>query len=169
MAVHILSRVETGRSPYWRGAALAGVFAGLVFLVLELVLVGLFTPSSAWAPMRMIAAIMLGTGVLPPPETLTLPVLFAAAVVHFLLAIFYGLVIGYLVFRLEMEWAVLAGAVLGLLLYWLNFYGFTDIFPWFAMARNWISVLAHILFGLTAAWFYKGLAGRHLRRETIRA
>ena len=54
----------------------------------------------------------------------------------------------------------MAGAVFGLLLYVVNFYGFTAIFPWFAMAQNWVSIFSHIMFGVIAGWAYKGIALR---------
>ncbi len=45
-----------------------------------------------------------------------------------------------------------AGVVFGLLVYVFHFYGMTALFPWFAMARNWISILAHAVFGLVLAY-----------------
>jgi lipid-binding SYLF domain-containing protein len=54
--------------------------------------------------------------------------------------------------------ASLKGAVFGLVLYLVNFYGFTTAFPWFAMARGPITIITHIIFGVAAAWAYKGLA-----------
>lgn len=50
------------------------------------------------------------------------------------------------------------GAALGLALYVFNFYGMTEIFPWFAMARNTISVVSHIAFGMMLGLSYKALA-----------
>jgi hypothetical protein len=54
--------------------------------------------------------------------------------------------------------AIAAGAVFGLVLYFVNFYGMTAIFPWFAMARNWVGIFTHIVFGLIAAWVYKSMS-----------
>jgi hypothetical protein len=39
------------------------------------------------------------------------------------------------------------------------------IFPWFAMARNWISVFSHVMFGLVAGWMYLALRRPALVRE----
>ncbi len=163
--VHILSNVETGRTPHWAAATWAGLGAGLIFLLLELIMVPLFLGGSPWAPVRMIAAIVLGQDVLTPPATFSFGVTLAALLVHFILAIVVTWVIAYIVFRLETAWAILAGAVFGLLLYWVNFYGFTSAFPWFAEARNWVTVFAHIAFGLSAAWIYKGLARKQIDKE----
>jgi hypothetical protein len=60
----------------------SGIIAGAVFLVLELVLwpvAGLGRPGE---PVRMIAAIVLGPDVLPPPAGLQPGILLAAMLVH---------------------------------------------------------------------------------------
>ena len=44
--------------------------------------------------------------------------------------------------------AVVVGAGGGLALYVVNFYGFSAIFPWFAMARNTVSIMSQIAFGM---------------------
>ena len=48
--------------------------------------------------------------------------------------------------------ALAVGAAFGLAPYLINFYGMTALFPWFANARNWVSIFAHVMFGLIAAW-----------------
>jgi len=50
---------ERGRLD-WRAGVYAGLIAGVVFLILEMVMVRLFMGESPWAPPRMIAAIVLG-------------------------------------------------------------------------------------------------------------
>lgn len=143
-----------------KAGVLAGAIAGAVFLVLELIMVPLFLGMPPWAPVRMIGAIVLGEGVLPPPATFDLGILVVAAVVHFVLSIIYGLVTGLLVARLTMGPAVMVGLGVGLALYLVNFFVFTGVFPWFADARNWVSVFAHLVFGAVAAWSYKTLERR---------
>jgi hypothetical protein len=146
----------------WVAAIKAGIIAGLVFLILELVLVSTIGGDSPWAPVRMIGAIALGQDVLPPPATFDLTAFIAAAIVHFALAIIYGTIFALVVDRAG--WGpgttVIAGLVFGLLLYAINFYGFTAMFPWFAMARNEISILAHAVFGLVLGYSYRKLAPR---------
>lgn len=34
------------------------------------------------------------------------------------------------------------------------------MFEWFAMARNWVSFVTHVLFGLATAWAFVALAHR---------
>ena len=50
--------------------------------------------------------------------------------------------------------ASLVGALFGVAVYLVNFYGMTQLFPWFAQARGWTSFMAHIVFGLVAADAY---------------
>ena len=51
--------------------------------------------------------------------------------------------------------ALLAGLVFGLILYVVNMYGMTGMFPWFSEVRDWITVVAHVVFGTSVAAVYK--------------
>ena len=144
----------TGKGIDWRAAMWSGVVAGAVFLVLELIMVPVFLGNPMWAPPRMIAAIALGQGVLPPPGTFDLGIVLVAVLVHFALSIIYGLILAAIINRFGTGMALVVGGAFGLALYLVNFYVLTAIFPWFANARNWVSVFAHIVFGLVAAWSY---------------
>lgn len=150
---------KRGAAVDWRAAVWAGVISGAVFMVLEMMMVPLFLGDSMWAPPRMIAAIVMGEGVLPPPATFDFGILMVAMAVHFVLSVLFALVLALLIARLGFGAALAVGAGYGLALYLINFYGFTAIFPWFAMARNWVSIFAHLVFGLIAAWAYKRIAG----------
>ena len=142
--------------PDWKAAVWAGLIAGVVFMMLEMALVTLFMGESPWAPPRMIAAIVLGGGVLPPPATFDFGIFMVAMVVHFILAVVYAFVFTWIAFRWSLGIAMFAGAIFGLALYIINFYGLTLVFPWFAMARNLVSIFSHLVFGLVLAWSYKG-------------
>lgn len=143
----------------WKAGIWSGLIAGLAFLILEMLMVWLFMGESPWGPPRMIAAMVLGRDVLPPPATFDIGVVTAAMMVHFFLAITYGLVVGLLVHRATQRGvALLIGAGFGLAVYLVNFYLIAPaLFPWFEMARNWISIFNHILFGVVAAGAYIGL------------
>lgn len=138
-----------------RAAILAGIVAGLVFLVAELLLVPMLLGGSAWGPPRMIAAIVLGEEVLPPPATFDGFIVLTAVAFHLVLSILYAVVFALVARTWSLGMAVLAGTLFGLLLYALNFYGMTALFPWFAEARNWVSIFAHALFGAVLGLVYK--------------
>mgnify|MGYP006309250551 CR=1 FL=1 len=113
----------------------------------------LFLGVSPWHPMRMISGIILGDGILPPPATFSWTALAITLPLHFLLSILY-VFIGSLILWRAPKSAPVAGAFLGLLLYIINFYGWTLVFPWFEMARNWVSIVSHVLFGITTGVVY---------------
>lgn len=149
-----------------RAAIWAGVVAGIVFMMLEMALVALIQGMSPWAPPRMIAAIGMGEGVLPPPATFDGAVFTVAMVIHFALSILLAILLGFGISRLGlgMSLSIVGGAIFGLVVYYVNFYGFTAVFPWFAMARGAIGIFAHVVFGAVAGGVYRSLESKPLRR-----
>lgn len=148
------------KSINWGAAIKASLIAGVVFLILELALVETVGGESMWGPPRMIGAILLGEDVLPPPATFH-PASFAAAlVVHIALSILYGVIFALVADRAAWTLGVATGVGLlfGLAIYAVNFYGMTALFPWFAMARNGVSIFAHAMFGLVLGYSYRKLA-----------
>ena len=146
-----------------KAAVWAGIIAGVVFMMLEMVLVETVGGGSPWGPPRMIAAIGMGKDVLPPPATFDLGVMIVAMAIHFVLAILLGMILGLIVSRwkLGLMASIGVGAIFGLAVYLVNFYGFTALFPWFAMARTPITLLTHVMFGTVLGWSYHALAVRH--------
>ncbi len=136
----------------------AGIISSIVFQVLEAVLIPLFGGGSPWGPMRMIAAMVLGRGVLPPPATFSLGVALVALVVDILLAIVYVFVLSWFIRFWRLGPALAAGVVFGAALFVVNFYGFTVVFPWFVMGRNLVTLCTHVVFSVTAVLAYKELA-----------
>lgn len=135
---------------FFKKAIIAGLIAGAVFMMLEMIMVPVFIGGSPWAPPRMIAAIILGKHVLPmPPQSAKFDfgVMMVAMILHFMMSIIYAIIIGWLCKDLSVGTSIFLGAVIGLIIYLINFYGFTVVFPWFAMARTWVSVFSHIMFG----------------------
>lgn len=142
---------------FWKSAVWAGVIAAVVMLMLELIMNPLFLGSPIWGPPRMMAAILLGKGVLPPPASFSVEMLLGAMAVHGALSIIFAIILSFIIKKLSLTVAVLIGAIFGLALYFINFYGFTSIFPWFANARNWVQIVIHILFGIVSAWAFKSI------------
>ena len=151
-----------------RSAALyAGIVAGILATLVQIVLWATFTnalPEVLFRDARLTAAIVMGRGVLPPPATFDGRVMLLAALLHFALSIAYAFAVACLVSGLRNAYTWLTGAVFGLLLYALNLYGFTSVFPWFEVARGWITAAAHVAFGVSAAGAYRLLARRNATR-----
>ncbi|MGX6566018.1 hypothetical protein [Cupriavidus necator] len=165
MELHMHSHHFARRMPDWRAAATAGFTAGVVFLVIELGALWLMG-ESPWGPPRMIAAIVLGRDVLSQAIS-GLDVLVAALVVHFALSIVFGLILGVIMapfsFDSSFGMASLVGAVFGVAVYLIDFYGMTRVFPWFAEARGGLSFVAHVVFGLVAGDAYRKLERKEAR------
>src|ERR671919_321634 len=115
----------------WSAAIWAGIIAGAVFMVVEMLLVQMALGMSMWGPPRMIAAIVMGKGVLPPPETFDATIVMVAMVVHFVLSVVFVIPLALVLHRMASAPALLVGGVYGLVLYLVNFYLFTAVFPWF--------------------------------------
>lgn len=150
----------------WRAAIWAGVIAGTLSTLTQVLLWLVFTedfPAILFRDARLTAALVLGSSVLPPPVTFDVDIMLAATLIHFMLSIAYAALLAPLIARLEAVPALLAGAGLGVMLYLVNLYGFTAIFPWFAQSRGWITLIAHGVFGVTVSAVYLYLNVSHAR------
>lgn len=146
----------------WSAAIWAGIVAGTVATGAQMVLWWIFTddlPEILYRDARLTAAILMGTEVLPPPPAFDWKVMAVATLIHFAISIAYSLLLACLIFRLGLMLAVLVGSLYGLILYAINMYGMTVLFPWFSVARDWITIVAHVVFGVSLASTYKALSG----------
>jgi hypothetical protein len=73
-------------------AAIAGLAAGVIFLILE-VLATWILGTSPWAPLRMTAAIVMGHSAASQSATFDPSVTLVALVVHFALSLIFGLIL----------------------------------------------------------------------------
>ncbi len=137
------------------GAGLvAGCFATLVQIVLWC-LAAVPVPATLWRDAQLTAAIVMGSTAMVSQYVPHWHVLLMAGCIHFLLSIAYGLILARLIRgRLVAAHALLAGGLYGVALYFINLHGFTLIFPWFAVTRDWITGFAHLAFGVSLAGSY---------------
>jgi heme/copper-type cytochrome/quinol oxidase subunit 4 len=142
----------------WNAAVWSGLIAGAVFMMAEMLMVMVFMGQSPWAPPRMIAAMVMGQDVLPPPASFDMGVMMTAMMIHFPLSIVYGLIAGWIVHRMGSTNALLIGGVFGLAIYFINFHLIAPVvFPWFTQAQNWVSAVSHLLYGLVLGGAYAAL------------
>lgn len=165
MAVMTHERAHGPQRIHWASGVGAGVIAGAVFLVLEMFMVWAFLGQSPWGPPRMIAAMVLGQDVLPPPAAFSLGIVLVAMAIHFTLSILLGLVGAALFSRFAFGGATVVGAIYGFAVYFINFYLIAPaVFPWFTNAQNWVSFIAHVIFGAVMGAAYAWLRARHIAR-----
>lgn len=141
----------------WRAAVWAGIIGGALFFILQMILVPLFTVGSPWVMSRRIAAMVLGPGVLPPPDTFNLGIVLLALVIHFILSILYAVILAIIIHRWGLLVGIVGGGLFGLALYAINYYTFSAFFPWFFPVRSWLDIVSHVVFGALAGGIYEGL------------
>ena len=145
-----------------KAALWAAIIAGIVFMMLEMIMVSVFMGGSPWGPPRMIAAIVMGKEVLPPPATFDAAIMMVAMLIHFGLSVILAFLFAFIARGRATSMAVGLGVVFGLVVYFVNFYGMTAAFPWFAMARGWIGIFAHIVYGAMLGLVYTLIARKTL-------
>jgi uncharacterized membrane protein YagU involved in acid resistance len=161
---HVMSWEEAHTKTFWTDGIWAGLIGGVVFMMMEMLLVWLVQGQSPWGPPRMIAAMVMGEDVLPPPADFSFGIMMVAMMIHFMFSIIYGLIGAWMVHRFDMGMALLIGAVYGLAIYIANFHIVVPaMFSWFVMARGAISIISHIAFGMALTGSYIALRRRHVR------
>lgn len=143
----------------WAAAAVAGFGAGAILMVLDLVWSLVVTGEGPWVAPRMIAAIVMGPGVLASRE-FDLGIVVVALLLHYALGITGGLVVAAVSAPLgldaRLDLAVLTGAVFGLVLYVINFHVLVGAYPWFGEIRGWVALAINLVFGIaTTALYWK--------------
>jgi hypothetical protein len=147
-----------------RSAIVAGVLAGIVFMIVEMILVSALGGSPGWA-VRSLAALVMGKDVLTSP-TVDVGMVVVALVIHFIRSIPSAIVVALIVHKRPLVQAVPLGALVGAVLYGFIYVFYGAVGPWSQSptqnASLSIAVLltTYIVFGMSAAVFYKLLAGR---------
>ena len=127
----------------------AGILSGLIIGVWFLV----FPRGIPWSSVNFFSATVLGR-VMPDSVSYI-----SATVLHFALCAFYGVVIAAAVRRIRAEWAIVMGALTGLVLYLANWALVQFVFP-SVYGRESAVLIAHVLFGAFTAGVYRGFISR---------
>ena len=94
-----------------KAALWAAIIAGIVFMMLEMIMVPVFMGGSPWGPPRMIAAIGMGKGVLPPPATFDAGIMTVAMLIHFGLSVILAFVFAFIARGRPVGMATLIGEI----------------------------------------------------------
>lgn len=147
------------RATDWIAAAVAGLAAGALLMVLDLIWSAFLNPHGPWRTSHMIAPIFVGVDNLKlTGYAFSMGVVAVSLAVHYAVGVLFGLVLGALLaqFRLDESpvLAVLAGGIMGCALYLLNFDLLTGVLPWLVELRGGDTLAAHIVFGSVAGLLY---------------
>lgn len=141
---------ERGGAFQWPAAFGSGLIAGALLL---------FVPrGSPWSTMTFFSPVVMGRNL----SLIGAPPIGEAWLLHFIVAIIYGLIVSRVVAHMAYKRAFVTGALLGLALYCLNLAIVSVAWPQLRGSEPTV-VFAHLVFGLIAAGAYRGM----LRRKAL--
>ena len=142
---------EISRKNEWfKRSITSGAIAGIIFLIPQMLLLPLFSEHGPWTFLAMVAALVLNEQqVLSSPMDFDAGVVLTGFVFHMALSLLYSILFVYASGHLQKMVLIISGIFYGGFLYAINFYVFTYAFEWFIDIRGGITILAHLLYGLT--------------------
>jgi hypothetical protein len=138
----------------WKRAVQVGLGVGAVMFLL--------TRGIPWVGSGAIDPAIMGREVSPGNEA-TPMFAFSVAGLHMIVSVLYALIIAPIVHGFRPMVAGAVGAVVGLVLYFINYALAGMIMEAGMNQREWPSIVLHVIFGIVVAEAYKGFARR--RRE----
>lgn len=141
----------------WRAAVIAGLLAGALTLLLRMILWSVVTGGSVWTPFYHSAAVLLGPARLAPAGAPDLGIVLIGTLLHLFLSLLFTILVAFIVHRWGLLVGIVGGALAGLALYLIDYYGFTYFFPWLFPLRSWLGLIVHIFFGALAGGLYEAL------------
>jgi hypothetical protein len=79
-------------------------------------------------------------------------------VIRFILSIVLAFVLALIIKSRSVGIAILIGTIFGRILHAVNFCGMAAVFPWFATARHWVSILSRVMSGAVHGWAHAARA-----------
>ena len=138
----------------WKAAFIAGLAGGFISMITNIFLSSRLL-ESPWLLIRIIASILLGEGVLPPPADFSWQIFLASFFIHLLLSVIFAGLIAIVVHQWGIIISFIGGALMGMAFYAIAFYTFSILFPWFYTFRSWIFLVMYILYGAFTGSVYE--------------
>ena len=138
----------------WSAALWASLISGLIFFLLN-ILLSYIAVGSPWIYVRVIASIIMGPEVLPPPASFDFPIFMVGTLLHFFFSFIFAILIDVSIYRWGIVIGIIGGGLLGLAFYTINFYAVSYYFPWIFPFRSWMILTSHIVFGALAGGIYE--------------
>ncbi len=138
----------------WLAILWAGLLSGLAMLILSIILPWMILGDPLLI-IRLMASLLLGPQVIPLRSGLVPGIYLVALITHFSLSLFFTVLIVLVFHRWGMLVAFIGGAIFGLLIYIVNYFSFSTVFPWLRPYGNWMLLAANVLFGALAGTLYE--------------
>jgi hypothetical protein len=148
-AVRLQSKAAAG--------GIAGMLAGLVYLLAQSTASGLIRHESLLAPLHRISAMLLGPEATSIDATSSFNAVAMGLLIHLPLSLWYGRLIAAAIDRLRGSAAIAASALLGIAIYFVNYHLIAPAaFPWFHGGA--VTLVDHALFGALVGVFHAQLS-----------
>lgn len=161
MELQLHPRYWPWRAPDAWAAIVAGLAAGALLMVLDLLWPLVLGNGDPWATSHKVAALLLGQQALHS-SGFELGIVATALLIHYTLGAFSGLVVGAAIAGLRCEASIamtqVIGYVFGVVVYFVNFYVLAALFPWFQAMRGEATFLGQLAFGVCVASVYRQLS-----------
>jgi len=138
----------------WKAAVWAGLIAGVVFLVVGVILSAI-TLGSPTFMLRLSASILLGADAVLPTTGPAALILLVGVGIHLIVSILFAIVTAVIIYRWGIIVGFLGGALVGLAIYIINYYGTSLLLPWLYPMRNWMLLVSHVIFGAISGGIYE--------------
>jgi hypothetical protein len=138
----------------WAAVIWSGLISGLIMLMVSILLPWIILGDPLLI-VRIIASILLGPLVIGAPSGQLPGIYVVALLTHFSLSLFFAFLIALIFHRYGMIVAFIGGAVMGAVIYFMNYYTFTLVFPWLLPYHNWMLLIANIVFGALAGTLFE--------------
>lgn len=142
----------------WGIAILAGVVAMVVFAVIEMAFSWAMRGASPWQPLVVFGTVTLHALMPSAHVGGGIRTMLVGAALLLALGALSGVILAYIVDRIGVAGAAIAGAIFGLAMYAVDLYGVARLLPALLDLRDWMSALAYVLQGALTAALYKVLA-----------
>jgi hypothetical protein len=138
----------------WNAVWGAGLISGLSMLLVSILLPWIFL-GDPFLIVRIMASVLLGPTVISPQAGLVPGIYVVAILTHFSLSLFFAILIILIFHRWGMIVAFIGGAVMGFVIYFMNYYTFSLVFPWLLPYRTWMLLTGHIVYGALVGTLYE--------------
>lgn len=136
----------------WYAILIAGIVAGTVFLLINVILTPLVLEVSSELTLRYFGSLVLGSDVLTTGGS---GVVVVGVIIHYILSLVFTLMIAIVIHQWGMLIGIVGGTILGLAIYSINLYTMTLFFDWFFAINSNVLLLSHAVFGAVAGGVYE--------------
>ena len=146
---------QKGKYVDWPAAFIAGLVAGPIFYLLNIILIPYVYGGDSWSVIRYLSSTILGKSVLPPPTGFHLSALIVSIISVLIITLLFTILVSYIIHRGGIITGIIGGAILGAAFYYINYNSLSVFFPWLYALNNSVTLINHIILGILAGGLYE--------------